>query len=227
MIRNGSDRNRVGDRNTHLFPLSTKLPPILEEIFLGPPTIIFDNEIEPYPFINFQPIGLPNVRTETFEFDEGLQHNSIRRWTFVFEPIELEKELLNVYNVTIINDSEPLRDRLLHVNIDATISSTFDPVDNELTPILDYQNGVIGWRVKSQEELEQYVQSMQPINIITALEHVNPFGTPIFVGSPLDQTLQVRRSRQSDGPRLQMMTPLVKPNNDFGDGIPVTSQLYF
>ena len=49
-----------------------KLPPIMEEILIGPPNVIYNNEIEPYPFINFQPIGLPNVRTETFEFDEGV-----------------------------------------------------------------------------------------------------------------------------------------------------------
>ena len=49
---------------------SPTLPPIMEEILIGPPNVIYNNEIEPYPFINFQPIGLPNVRTETFEFDE-------------------------------------------------------------------------------------------------------------------------------------------------------------
>ena len=168
------------------------LPPIMEEILIGPPNVIYNNEIEPYPFINFQPIGLPNVRTETFEFDEGANTILYEGATFIFEPIELEKELLNVYNVTIINDSEPLRDRLFYVNIDATISSTFDPVDNELTPILDYQNGVIAWRVKSQEELEHSMSSRcNPSTSLLALEHVNPFGTPIFVGSPLDQTLQV------------------------------------
>lgn len=193
------------------------LPPLLEEIFLGPPTIIFDNEIEPYPFINFQPIGLPNVRTETFEFDEGANTILYEGATFVFEPIELEKELLNVYNVTIINDSEPLRDRLLHVNIDATISSTFDPVDNELTPILDYQNGVIAWRVKSQEELEQSLfQSLQPITVATVLEHKNPFPKAIFVGSPTDQTLQVE-GQDNQMVLAPAMAPLVKPNNDFAE----------
>ena len=192
------------------------LPPLLDEILIGPPTVILDNEIEPYPFINFQPIGLPNVRTETFEFDEGANTILYEGATFVFEPIELEKELLNVYNVTIIHE-DPLADHLLHLNIDATISSTFDPVDNELTPILDYQNGVIAWRVKSQEELEQqYVQSMQPINIVTALEHVNPFGTAIFVGTPLDQSLQVE-GQDNQMVLAPAMAPLVKPNNDFAE----------
>ena len=59
----------------------------------------------------------------------------------------------------------------------------------------------------------------------TALEHVNPFGTPIFVGSPLDQTLQVEG--QDNQMVLAPMSPLVKPNNDFGDRVRVTSQLYF
>jgi len=191
------------------------LPPLLEEIFLGPPTIIFDNEIEPYPFINFQPIGLPNVRTETVELDERFNQILYEGATFVFEPIELEKTLLNVYNITIVNDSDPFRDRLLHVNIDATISSTFDPVDNELTPVLDYQNGTIIWRVKSQEELEQsYFQSMQPISVATILEHVNPFPQPIFVGVPLDQTLQVE-GQDNQMVLAPAMAPLVKPNNDF------------
>ena len=123
-----------------------------------------------YPFINFHPLGRPNVRTETFEFDEGANTVLYEGGHSFKKPIELEKSLLNVYNITIINDSEPLRDRFTHVNIDATISSTFDPVDNELQPILDYQNGAIIWRVKSQEELEQSLfHSMQPITVQTVL----------------------------------------------------------
>ena len=191
------------------------LPPIFEEILIGPPNVIYDSEIEPYPFINFHPLGRPNVRTETFEFDEGANTVLYEGATFIQEPIELEKSLLNVYNITIINDSEPLRDRLLHVNIDATISSTFDPVDNELQPILDYQNGAIIWRVKSQEELEQSLfHSLQPITVQTVLEHINPFPEPIFVGTPLDQTLQVE-GQDNQMVLAPAMAPTVKPEQDF------------
>ena len=56
---------------TYGYLFTPKTSPIMEEILIGPPNVIYNNEIEPYPFINFQPIGLPNVRTETFEFDEG------------------------------------------------------------------------------------------------------------------------------------------------------------
>lgn len=268
------------------------IPPLLDEIIIGPPTVILENEIEPGPPIPVYQMPLPyyqyydlileddsgHIIDEDgvgfavsaryfqnvpwiihglggFELDEGERTILYEGATFVSEPIELEKELLNVYNKqfpyyqyydliqedgsgyiigegfsggfsvwdrdflnipTIIRE-DPISDHLLHLNVDASITGTFDPVDNELQPVFDYQNGVMIWRVKSQEELEQsYFQSMQPITVATILEHVNPFPRPIFVGTPLDQSLQVE-GQDNQMVLAPAMTPLVKPNNDFAE----------
>ena len=194
------------------------LPPLLYEIFIGAPTVFNETEIEPYPFINYYQMRIPwvSLGDSGFEFDEGERTILYGTLAGLPEPIELEKQLLYIYNPTIIRE-DPISDHLLQVNIDASISSTFDPVDNELSPVLDYQNGAVIWRVKSQEELEQSLfHSMNPINILTVLEHINPFPKPIYVGSPLDQTLQVE-GQDNQMVLAPAMAPVVKPENDFAE----------